>query len=82
MAHEFSEQRVLQYFPLQEKQMRMLVRNILKDPNCPVISSYFNYELVLWFLSHASAHLWLSRREKRMTFSSLGGFWQGYHSRS
>jgi hypothetical protein len=32
MAQEFSQSSVHKYFPLQEKQMRILVRNILKDP--------------------------------------------------
>ena len=32
MAQEFSQNGVTKYFPLQEKQMRILVRNVLNDP--------------------------------------------------
>jgi len=32
MAQEFSQTGVVKYFPLQENQMRILVRNILNDP--------------------------------------------------
>jgi hypothetical protein len=42
MAQEFSQSGVKKYFPLQEKQMRMLVRNILNDPTqlAPQINLY------------------------------------------